>query len=133
MRRATPFLLALPLLCGAMLLVAAEKDADTGSELQNVQVMDKTMRLVDARRYMTTFNEALGVTCRECHDLRDFASDDNKLKLVARDMMRMTKEINEKWFPEYGGEVVTCLTCHGGRRVPSPAGSPTGGLLPAEK
>jgi hypothetical protein len=133
MRRATPLLLALPLLCGALFLVAAEKDAGTGYELQNVHVMDKKMRLADARRYMTTFNEALGVTCRDCHDLRDFASDDNELKLTAREMMRMTKEINEKWFAEAGGEVVTCLTCHGGRRIPAPTGSPAGALLPPQK
>jgi photosynthetic reaction center cytochrome c subunit len=116
----------------ALVLVAAEKDAGTGHELQNVQVMDEKMRLAEARRYMTTFNEALGVTCRDCHDLRNFASDDNELKLVAREMMRMTKQINEKWFPEAGGEVVTCRTCHGGRRIPAPEGAPAGGLLPPE-
>ena len=87
------------LLIGALFLVAAEKDAGTGYELENVHVMDKSIRLADARRYMMTFNTALGVQCRDCHDLRDFSSDDNELKLVSREMMRMTKAINETWFP----------------------------------
>ena len=108
----------LVLLGGALFLVAAQRDAGTGYELENVHVMDKTMRLPDARRYMMTFNQALGVTCRDCHDLRNFAADDNELKRVAREMMRMTKGINETWFPDAEEEIVTCFTCHQGQLHP---------------
>lgn len=101
----------------AVSLRAAGKDVGTGYELENVEVMDPKMRLVDARKYMVTFNEALGVACRDCHDLRNFASDDKPLKVVARDMMKMQLEINESWFPGKG-EVVTCWTCHRGDRIP---------------
>ena len=75
-----------------------------GSE-QTVYQVAQSIRLADARRYMMTFNTALGVQCRDCHDLRDFSSDDNELKLVSREMMRMTKAINETWFPEAETEV----------------------------
>ncbi len=106
---------------------AAEKDSGTGYELENVEVMDPSMRLMDARRYMILFNEALGLQCRDCHDLRDFASDEKDLKLVAREMMKLELEINEEWFPDHEDPAVTCWTCHQGQRNP-----PTGSLsIPA--
>jgi hypothetical protein len=112
-------------------LLGAERDLGTGYELENVEVMDPTMRLADARRYMIEFNEALGVTCRDCHDLRDFADDGKEMKLVAREMMKMQKELNETWFPEREADAVTCFTCHQGSLRPavsaedlSPEGTP---------
>jgi hypothetical protein len=105
------------LAAAAVSLRAAGKDMGTGYELENVEVMDPKMRLVDARKYMITFNEALSVACRDCHDLRDFASDEKPLKATARDMMKMQLELNERWFPGKG-EVVTCWTCHRGSRFP---------------
>jgi photosynthetic reaction center cytochrome c subunit len=75
------------------------------------------MRLAEARKFMITFNEALGVACRDCHDLRDFASDEKPLKLAARDMMKMQRELSETWFAGRG-EVVTCWTCHRGELTP---------------
>jgi hypothetical protein len=109
----------------ALILTGAAKDAGTGYRLQNVEVMDPLMRLEDARRYMIRFNEALGVQCRDCHDLRDFASDEKELKLVAREMMKLEIAINEEFFPEgrlrpgaAEGQAVTCWTCHRGQRIP---------------
>jgi hypothetical protein len=109
--RAAAALLVL-LAAASFWILGAAKDMGKGEELQNVEVMDKTMRLVDARRYMMAFNEALSVQCRDCHDLRDFASDAKEMKLEARRMMKMQKSINDTWFA--GKEVVTCWTCHGG-------------------
>ena len=87
--------------------------------LQNVEVLDPYMTLRDARRSMAQFNRALGVTCRDCHVLVDFSSDEKALKVAAREMMKMQAELNEKWFA--GAEVVTCWTCHRGSRVPETA------------
>jgi hypothetical protein len=128
-RRALLLLLG-PALAG-LILTGAAKDAGTGYRLENVEVMDPLMRLEDARRYMIRFNEALGVQCRDCHDLRDFASDEKELKLVAREMMKMEIEINETFFPAAEGakgaeaaegakavQAVTCWTCHRGQRIP---------------
>jgi photosynthetic reaction center cytochrome c subunit len=119
-------LLVLP----ASRLVGEEKDLGTGYQLENVEVMDPSMRLEDARRYMILFNEALGVQCRDCHDLRDFASDDKELKLVAREMMKLELEINEEWFPDHEENVVTCWTCHQGQRIPAATSGFSGSLLP---
>lgn len=101
----------------AAVAFAAARDAGSGYELQNVEVMDPSMRLPEARRYMVSFNEALGVQCRDCHVLRDFASDEKPLKLVAREMMKMQVELNEEYFPGQG-ERINCWTCHRGQRLP---------------
>ena len=110
-------LLALTASLPALVLLGAEKDLGTGYELENVQVLDPSMRLADARLYMVTLNDALGVQCRDCHDLRNFASDEPPLKLVAREMMKMEKELNEKWFADSESQV-SCFTCHQGQRIP---------------
>jgi Photosynthetic reaction centre cytochrome C subunit len=102
---------------------AAQVDAGTGYELENVQVMDPDMRLADARIFMKEMNDALGLQCRDCHDLRDFASDGNELKLAAREMMKMQRDLNAQWFPDAEEPRVTCWTCHRGERVP-PARQP---------
>ncbi len=101
----------------ALPLSGAERELGTGFQLENVEILDPGMGLPAARRYMKSFNEALGVRCRDCHILRDFASDYVPLKVVAREMMGMTREINDLWFPGEE-EVITCFTCHQGRRIP---------------
>ena len=97
---------------------AERVDVGTGYELENVHVLDPGTRLADARRMMMEMNVALGVQCRDCHNPKSFASDEKPLKLVARDMMRMQREINERWFPGEDDSKVTCWTCHQGQRIP---------------
>jgi nitrate/TMAO reductase-like tetraheme cytochrome c subunit len=103
----------------SVVLMGADRDLGTGYELENVEVLDKSMRLADARRYMIEFNDALGVTCRDCHDLRDFADDGKEMKLVAREMMKMQRDLNERWFPDREEDAVTCFTCHRGSLQPA--------------
>ena len=66
---------------------------------------------------------SLGFDCDHCHDMPD-ADKDTKNKKIAREMMRMTNEINQKFLR--GADVrVTCDTCHRGKEKPeavSPAG-----------
>lgn len=109
----------------SVVLMGAERDLGTGYELENVEVLDKSMRLADARRYMIQFNDALGVTCRDCHDLRDFADDGKEMKLAAREMMKMQQELNEAWFPDREEDAVTCFTCHQGTLTPRVAAPET--------
>jgi len=114
--------------------MGAERDLGTGYELENVEVLDKSMRLADARRYMIQFNDALGVTCRDCHDLRDFADDGKEMKLVAREMMKMQRELNETWFPDREEDAVTCFTCHQGSLEPAVvAADPPPEALPTDR
>ena len=85
---------------------------------KNLQVLEFTS-LVDLQNFMKGITEALGVQCKFCHDLRDFSRDLPELhKLKAREMMKMAKEINEKFFKEHPDEQLTCYVCHRGRETP---------------
>lgn len=68
--------------------------------------------------YMKTMAESLGVTCKHCHDLTDFAvNDPDTHKETARAFMIMTKNINEGILKDSESKV-TCFTCHQGRIHP---------------
>lgn len=74
---------------------------------------------------MNLIVQGLGVTCNTCHVRGDFASEERPEKLKAREMLEMTKSLNEKYFPDYkpkeGESVigkVTCYTCHKGEALP---------------
>jgi hypothetical protein len=81
---------------------------------------------------MRNFTSDLGVRCQFCHlgqegqplDKFDFASDEKRTKLVARQMMLMVQEINRRvdTLPRNGGAAlqVTCGTCHRGVSRPAP-------------
>lgn len=64
---------------------------------------------------MTFFNKALGVKCSFCH-ARPFEADALPQKKRAREMIAMTKELNERNF--HGAKVITCMTCHNGNTIP---------------
>jgi photosynthetic reaction center cytochrome c subunit len=75
---------------------------------------------------MRHFVQALGVNCGGCHVPRNFPSEDNPRKAVARRMIEMTRALNAKYFPDYTppeGETslgrVTCYTCHQGSTTPA--------------
>jgi hypothetical protein len=84
---------------------------------------------------MRNITFALGVRCQFCHvgeegmplERFDFASDDKRTKLVARQMMRMVQEINRRidTLPAHDGHrhaaaQVTCTSCHRGVSRPVP-------------
>ena len=58
----------------------------------------------------------LGVDCEYCHLQKDRASDEIEAKRTARQMIRMTNDLNKKSFE--GKPVVSCYTCHRGRAKP---------------
>src|SRR6266404_6269515 len=65
---------------------------------------------------MRAFAAALGVECVHCHVDKNFPSDDNPKKEIARNMILMSREINGK-FPD-GQRHVSCYTCHRGEVTP---------------
>ena len=74
---------------------------------------------------MQLMTQALGASCGTCHVPRDFASENNARKLRARQMLEMTKAINQQFFPGHkpaDGQSrlgrVTCFTCHQGELHP---------------
>ena len=80
---------------------------------------------------MRHFVQALGVNCGGCHVRGNFASEDNPRKAKARQMIEMTKSLNQRFFKGYTpaeGEStlgrVTCYTCHQGDPTPKSAAVP---------
>src|SRR5689334_21811405 len=76
---------------------------------KNLKILPKDITHEQMDSVMHHFSAALGQPCNFCHVRNDstktwdFASDANKHKLVARDMMKMTNKINEKYF-EFAGD-----------------------------
>lgn len=110
---------------GALLLLSGPVAAQIPDELSNLQVLPKDMGKREVVNIMRNFAGALGVRCTHCHageegaalkDI-DFASDDKEAKNVARGMMKMAQEINDKLLPASGldsSHGISCVTCHRG-------------------
>ncbi|HEX3526215.1 MAG TPA: c-type cytochrome [Thermoanaerobaculia bacterium] len=84
------------------------------------------------------FRPALGVKCSFCHDPQNWASDDKDEKKVARQMMQMNHDINEKYLKTMKGldsekPMVSCATCHRGEQKPALSMEKKGDKAPAEK
>jgi hypothetical protein len=94
----------------------------------NLQVLPKDVPVREMVNLMRSFALGLGVRCQHCHvgegdDLSqfDFASDAKPTKLLARNMMRMTTEIDARvssLVKSGTGPRVTCFTCHRGALKP---------------
>lgn len=67
---------------------------------------------------MFSIPAALGVKCDFCHNMADRASDELPMKVTARKMMVMVKNINDTTFN--GEQKVSCYTCHHGEQKPAP-------------
>src|SRR3954465_3755334 len=99
------------------------------AEWKNVQVLPKTMSKDELKALMKAQSKALGVECDYCHDVPDMASDKNEKKLIARKMMQMQNEINDKWIKGWKGaekNKVSCGTCHQGHEEPPKFTAQTG-------
>ncbi len=93
---------------------------------ENLKVLPEDFPPENLRAVMTGFSRALGVRCSHCHvgeegqplSTFDFASDENPKKEVARTMLEMLGEINDrlKTIDRSGAEPVNmwCHTCHRG-------------------
>ena len=113
---------------------------------KNLQVLPKDITTDELVKTMRGFTGALGVNCTFCHATAggrpDFASDANPNKAIARTMITMTKDINQKYLasiamPNQPTHVdIECGNCHQGHNVPqpfvppAPAPRPQGGAAP---
>jgi hypothetical protein len=105
----------------------AGKKKKAGTPVVNMQQLPRDVDL----HIMELFRSALGVECNYCHvagelqekgHVGDRQSDANPKKLIARNMIRMTKQINlvltgSGAYPD-AKNVVTCWTCHRGHSIP---------------
>lgn len=119
------------------------RNAPAESVFKNLKVMQgmPAERVLGA---MNTFSRSLGVSCRHCHVPGHWADEDKKPKEITRQMMKMTRVINEEQLAkmDFGEEKprVGCMTCHRGevepmasaRRAMRRGGGP-GGPPPGER
>jgi hypothetical protein len=104
-----------------------------GVTYSNLRVLPRNISHDELIAVMRSFNAALNVKCGFCHveipgqktpegyQAHNFASDDKEHKRIARRMMRMTEDINEK-LADIGDkefENIQCATCHRGHTHPS--------------
>ena len=110
---------------------AVTKQNNGNSQYKNLKILPKDITHEQMDSVMHHFTGSLNVRCNFCHTRTqdgkwDYASDSSKHKLVARDMMHMTNDLNKKYFNLTGGAMtittplmVTCYTCHHGSTEPA--------------
>lgn len=111
-----------------------EREQPQPKKLKNLKVFPATATYQQVDHAMDQFKVDLGVRCNYCHapskenpKKMDMASDENPLKEVSRQMMRMTEEMNKKYIATIPHsdttkvQLVTCNTCH--RGAPKPFGT----------
>jgi len=100
---------------------------DEDEKPSNLKILPKDISADELHHVMREYSRALGVKCGFCHERKegekhaDFASDAKHEKLIARDMMLMVNDINDKYLALSGKghfKKITCVTCHMGRKVP---------------
>jgi Photosynthetic reaction centre cytochrome C subunit len=94
---------------------------------RNIKVLSKYLgdsynQTANVFGYMSAyFVPGVGVSCEYCHNLQDFSADDKPQKAIARNMLVMQFEVQNKWvgsLPKPEGQAayqVVCATCHYGK------------------
>ncbi len=108
-------------------------------KFKNLKVLPADISFKQMDDTMDQFEVDLGIQCNYCHAhsrennrKMDMASDDNKKKDIARDMMRMTNEMNRKYMANIPHadtvkvQLITCNTCHRGAAKPTDKSIGTG-------
>jgi hypothetical protein len=92
-----------------------------GQRFKNIQVFTDKKDAPAGELYNTMqfISGSLSVSCNYCHVSQQgpFESDAKRTKLIARDMIKMMRAINQSNFD--GRPVVTCNTCHRGSTRPN--------------
>ena len=112
-------------------------------EPHNLQVFPKTMTTAQILPIMRNFSAALGTNCGYCHVWtapgapgNDFAADTKPTKAVARLMMQVANDVNQKLAAGISKPAdqltrVQCMTCHRGEAIPKiPTPPPAPGAAP---
>ncbi len=135
-RKKGKFLLGITIV-GALMAQSFNIQQQQPKKLKNIKVFPATATYEQVDNAMDDFKADLGVKCNYCHAPEkdnprkmDMPSDANPKKDIARDMMRMTDEMNKKYIASIKHteqdtakiQLVTCNTCH--RGVPKPFGKP---------
>ena len=124
-------------IAGAFIAQSFSIQQQQQKKLQNIKVFPATATYEQVDHAMDQYKVDLGVKCNYCHAPEkdnprkmDMPSDANPKKDIARDMIRMTDEMNKKYIATIKHtesdttkiQLVTCNTCH--RGVAKPFGKP---------
>ena len=135
-RKKINLLLALTV-AGALISQSFNIQQPKPKKLTNIKVFPSTATFDEIDHAMDQFKVDLVVKCNYCHAPEkdnprkmDMASDANPNKDIARDMIRMTEEMNKKYIATIKHtesdtsklQLVTCNTCH--RGAPKPFAKP---------
>lgn len=113
----------------------SNSSAQIPDKFKNLKVLPKDISKRELVDIMRSFSHGLGVRCSECHkstkegserlDDLDFASDDKKDKVTAREMMKMVGSINDQIakMDVKNPPRVQCFTCHHGVKSPRTLGA----------
>jgi hypothetical protein len=94
----------------------------------NIKALPKNISGEELIKLMRQYEGDLGVQCQFCHAQNptkrsDFVSDANPRKDVARYMITMTADLNDKYLAEMPNRMyadpITCGTCHRGAKHPT--------------
>lgn len=94
---------------------------------ENVQVLGHLSE-AEFNRFMLAMTlwvaQGTGQGCNYCHVVEEdgnvnFVRDDIYTKVVSRDMIRMTQDLNVNWSAHVGEAGVNCWTCHQGEALPT--------------
>ena len=101
---------------GAQTAAPQAKVETAGEKFKNIKVLG-AMPADQLGRVMNIMAASLGVKCGFCHNTEDYSSDEKRNKLTARNMIKMTFEINKNNFN--GRPQVSCNSCHNGHNEPT--------------
>lgn len=123
--------IVVPVVLALLSSPAAPVRAQIPDTFTNLEVLPKDIAKQELVTIMRGFSFALGVRCIHCHvgenpvDLStvDFASDAKDTKKIAREMMKMSHEVNSILAKSIGAMrpeplTVRCVTCHHGLARP---------------
>ena len=127
-------LIATSMVAIILISVAASYPDQPNQQKRNLKVLPANISHDSLDHLMDEYKFALKVNCAYCHarskadpQKRDMASDDNPMKDVARKMILMTNELNQKYISTLSHpasdsislvQIVTCNTCHRGEKRP---------------
>ena len=109
---------------GCFVLAGLAAMQPTKDHPKNLKVLPKNISSDSLFTIMKIYEKSLNVKCGFCHVVNDstgyenYASDSIRVKEQCRDMMRMTANINKKFFRAPDMAAVTCMTCHRGQKQP---------------
>ncbi len=116
------FTLSLPLLALIFLpkVESQTKTETAGQKFKSIKVLND-MPADQMGKVMNQMSSSLGVDCKFCHASNDgdYEKEGNEHKDTARQMLKMTFELNKNFFN--GRPEINCNTCHKGISHPQPS------------